>query len=177
MLSPRRVTGITVADMSYSEKATVSAVAALIQDDAGRILLCQQSGGHHLWGLPGGKMRSAESPIHAAVRDIREETGTETDILDVVGIYEVTGDGCGEFMPDLVVYVFRGRVTGEVSLNAPGRIGRLAWHSPEALPEPLTVTTRAALADAAAGLSGVLRRLERDPEPALTDEEQVSVTV
>jgi len=158
-----RVTGITVTDMSYSEKATVSAVAALIQDSAGRILLCQQSGGHHLWGLPGGKIRSGESPVHAAVRDIREETGTETEILDVVGIYEVTGDGCGNATPDLVVFVFRGSVTGEVSLNAPGRIGRLGWHEPDALPAPLTATTRAALADAGSGLSGVLRRLERDP--------------
>jgi ADP-ribose pyrophosphatase YjhB (NUDIX family) len=166
--------------MSYSDKATVSAVAALIQDSAGRILLCQQSGGHHLWGLPGGRIRAAESPVHAAIRDIREETGTETEILDVVGIYEVTGDGCGEATPDLVVYVFRGRVGGEVMLNAPGRIGRLCWHSAEALPEPLTATTRAALTDAASGLSGVLRRLERDHEPAAADvaeAEPVPVTV
>jgi 8-oxo-dGTP diphosphatase len=153
--------------MSYSGKtnAVVSAVAALIQDSSGRVLLCEQNGGHHLWGLPGGKIRSAESPVHAATRDILEETGSETRILDVLGIYEVTGDGCGETTPDLVVYVFRGQVDGEVALNAPGRISRLAWHSPDALPDLLTTTTRAALADAAAGRSGVLRSLKREHDP------------
>src|SRR5689334_9861568 len=112
--------------MSYLDKGSgttvMSAVAAVIQDDAGRVLLCQQQGGHRLWGLPGGKIRPAESPIHAAVRDIREETGTETEISDIVGMYQLTGDGCGEDMPDLLVYVFRGHLeTGEIAVNAPGR--------------------------------------------------------
>ena len=48
-----------------------SAVAAVLTDDAGRVLLCQQSSGHRLWSLPGGRIRQAESPMHAAVRDIR----------------------------------------------------------------------------------------------------------
>src|SRR5262245_9045859 len=47
-----------------------SAVAAVILDPAGRVLLCQQSQGHRLWGLPGGKIRNGESPLHAVVRDI-----------------------------------------------------------------------------------------------------------
>ena len=47
-----------------------SAVAAVIQDTAGRVLMCQQSQGHRLWGLPGGTISHGESPVHAAVRDI-----------------------------------------------------------------------------------------------------------
>jgi 8-oxo-dGTP diphosphatase len=160
--------------MSYSDKGNgvvvTSAVAAVIEDAAGRVLLCQQHGGHRLWGLPGGKIRAGESPIHAAVRDIREETGTETEILDVVGMYQVTGDGCGEDMPDLLVYVFRGRLeAGEAAVNAPGRIRRLAWCDPSALPQPLTATTRTAIADAVAGRSGVVHKLERDTEPEVPD--------
>ena len=160
--------------MSYSDKANgasvMSAVAAVIEDSAGRVLLCQQHGGHRLWGLPGGKIRAAESPIHAAVRDIREETGTETEILDVVGMYQLTGDGCGEGMPDLLVYVFRGRLEiGECAVNAPGRIRRLAWCDPSDLPQPLTATTRMAIADALAGRSGMLRTVQRDAEPEVPD--------
>jgi len=110
-----------------NDGSCASAVAAIIEDDAGRVLLCQQRGGHRLWGLPGGRIRPAESPIHAAIRDIREETGTETAISDIVGIYQVTGDGCGDDMPDLLVYVFRGHLeVGDVQVNAPGRIRRLA---------------------------------------------------
>jgi 8-oxo-dGTP diphosphatase len=160
--------------MSYSEKGNgagvMSAVAAVIEDAAGRVLLCQQHGGRRLWGLPGGKIRAAESPVHAAIRDIREETGTETEILDIVGLYQLTGDGCGEDLPDLLVYVFRGRLdVADVAVNAPGRISRLAWYDPAALPVPLTATTRIAIADAVAGRSGVLRQVQRDTEPEVPD--------
>jgi len=146
--------------MSYQ---VTSAVAAIIEDAAGRVLLCQQAGGHQLWGLPGGRVRAAESPVHAAVRDIFEETGLEAEILGLVGMYEVTGDGCGEAVPDLFVHVFRGRLQGGgPAVNAPGKISRLAWHDPASLPEPLTATTRTAIADAAAGHSGVIRQIKRD---------------
>ena len=59
-----------------------SAVAAVIVDPVGRVLLCQQSQGHRLWGLPGGKIRNGESPIHAVVRDVLEETGADAVMLD-----------------------------------------------------------------------------------------------
>ena len=150
--------------------SVTSAVAAVITDSAGRVLLCQQSQGHRLWGLPGGRIRHAESPMHAAVRDIREETGLETGIVDLVGIYQLTGDTCGEQLPDVLVHVFRGRIEGgEAVINSPGRICRLSWHDPEALPEPTTATIRWAVADAMAGLSGVLREVHRDAEPDLPD--------
>ncbi|HEY6594655.1 MAG TPA: NUDIX hydrolase [Asanoa sp.] len=143
-----------------------SAVAAVVTDDAGRVLLCQQSQGHRRWGLPGGKVRQAESPIRAAIRDIMEETGTDAQLVDLVGIYQLTGQS----LPDLVVHVFRGRVAaGEVVLNAPGRICRLSWHDPDNLPEPMTPTTRTAIADAVAGRSGVLRSVARDAEPEIPD--------
>jgi 8-oxo-dGTP diphosphatase len=145
-----------------------SAVAAVIRDPAGHVLLCQQSGGHRLWGLPGGSIRADESPIHAAVRDIREETGAETEIVDLVGIYQLTGGG----LPTVEVYVFRGQVAdADLVLNAPGRICALTWHEPDILPARLTATGRAAIADALAGRSGVLREVFRAAEPDIPDAE------
>jgi 8-oxo-dGTP diphosphatase len=151
-----------------------SAVAAVITDSAGRVLLCQQSQGHRLWGLPGGRIRQAESPMHAAVRDIREETGLETGIVDLVGIYQLTGDTCGEHMPDVLMHVFRGTIDGgEPIINSPGRICRLSWHEPDDLPAPTTATTRTAIADAVADYSGVLREVHRDAEPEIPDAVEV----
>ena len=147
-----------------------TAVAAVIRDPAGRILLCQQSQGHRLWALPGGRIRNGESPIHAVIRDILEETGTETAVLDLVGMYQLTGDGCGTDLPDVLVHVFRAKMgAGDVAVNAPGRICRLSWHDPNALPEPMTATTRAAVADAVNGHSGVLRAVHRDHQPEIPD--------
>jgi ADP-ribose pyrophosphatase YjhB (NUDIX family) len=146
-----------------------STVTAVVTDAAGRVLLCQQSQGHRLWGLPGGKVRDTESPIRAVIRDIREETGMESEIIDLVGMYQLTGNGCGEALPDVLVYVFRGRLLGgEPAVNSP-RIGRLAWQDPAALPQPLTATTRTAIADALAGQAGVIREVHRDAEPDVPD--------
>jgi ADP-ribose pyrophosphatase YjhB (NUDIX family) len=149
-----------------SQHGCTSVVAAVVEDAAGRILLCQQSQGHRLWALPGGRIRSAESPVHAVIRDIFEETGARPDLVDVVGLYQLTGDTCGQHLPDLLVHVFRGRLDGgEIIVNAPGRISHAAWFDAEALPETMTASTRTAISDARAGRSGVLRELRRDAEP------------
>src|SRR5919197_2841369 len=132
-----------------------SAVAAAITDSSGRVLLCQQNQGHRLWGLPGGKIRDGESPMHAVTRDVREETGLEIHVTDLVGIYQLTGDGCGEGLPDVLVYVFRAEIdSGEALVNSPGWIRRLTWGEPSELPEPMTPTSRIAIADAVVGRSG-----------------------
>jgi 8-oxo-dGTP diphosphatase len=153
-----------------------STVAAVIVDPAGRVLLCQQSQGHRLWGLPGGKVRAGESPVHAVIRDVREETGAETDILDLVGIYHLTGGGgTGLPLPDVLVYTFRGVMDNpDIAVNAPGRICRLAWYDHQDLPRPLTATARAAIADALAGRSGVLREVHRDGEPDVPDARELA---
>jgi 8-oxo-dGTP diphosphatase len=153
-----------------------SAVAAIITDSSGRVLLCQQNQGHRLWGLPGGKIRNAESPMHAVTRDVREETGLEIHVTDLVGIYHLTGDGCGEGLPDVLVHVFRAQIdSGEALVNSPSWIRRLTWCDPAALPEPMTATTRIAVADADAGRAGVLRDVQRPVEPDVPEAEEATV--
>ncbi|MGH3663386.1 MAG: NUDIX hydrolase [Micromonosporaceae bacterium] len=147
-----------------------SAVAAVIRDSSGRVLLCQQNQGHRLWGLPGGKIRNAESPVHAVTRDVREETGMEIQPTDLVGIYHLTGDSCGDDLPDVLVHVFRAKiVNGEALVNSPSWIRRLTWADPDDLPSPLTATTRVAVADAVQGVAGALRDVERAAEPVVPD--------
>ena len=158
-----QLTSAVTADAALaSDHLCTSVVAAVISDDAGRMLLCQLQQGQVLWGLPGGRIRLGESPVHAVIRDVREEIGTDIEIFDLVGLYHLTGDGCGDYLPDVIVHVFRGQLHGEVAVNAPGRIRRLSWHDPDALPESLTATTRVAIADAVAGRCGVLREVHRD---------------
>lgn len=154
-----------------------SAVAAVITDSSGRVLLCQQNQGHRLWGLPGGRIRNAESPVRAVARDVREETGMEIEPVDLIGIYHLTGDACGEDLPDVLMHVFRARIaSGEALVNSPSWIRRLTWAAVDSLPEPLTATTQIAVADAADGRSGVLRDVLRAAEPEVPDAvEELSV--
>lgn len=146
-----------------------SAVAAVIFDPSGRALLCQQSQGHHLWGLPGGRMRHDESALQAAVRDIRHEIGADVRLEEIIGIYELTGGSSSDDLPDCLVHVFRATINCEVTLNAPGLISHVCWHETSDLPSPMTATARAALADAVAGHAGVLRTVKRDAEPEALD--------
>ena len=53
------------------------AAIALIRDEHRRVLLVKQTGGPFVgsWLLPGGRIENDESAVHAAVREVREETG------------------------------------------------------------------------------------------------------
>jgi 8-oxo-dGTP diphosphatase len=146
-----------------------SAVAAVITDPAGRVLLCQQSQGHHLWSLPGGKIRDHESPLHAAVRDIQEEIGVRVNLVEIIGMYQLTSPSAESDLPDCLVHAFRASIDGEVTVNSPGRIARVCWHEVSSLPAPMTATTRHAIEDAVAGRVGVLRKVLRDAEPEIPD--------
>jgi ADP-ribose pyrophosphatase YjhB (NUDIX family) len=165
------VTSAVSADVTFvSDRPSTSVVTAVISDDAGRLLLCQIRHGHPLWALPGGRVRNSESPIHAVAREVFADIGAEIELSDLVGLYQLTGDGAGDDLPDVAVHVFRGKLRGgEVAVNWPGRVHRLSWYEPGALPESLTATTRAALADAIAGRSGVLRCVRRDLTRERTD--------
>ncbi|MFU8872596.1 NUDIX hydrolase [Micromonospora sp. SL4-19] len=140
------------------------AVAAVVTDQADRVLLCRRSGGGRRWALPGGRLRRDESPLLAAVREIRAETGWQVELVDLVGLYRLHDQGaapppagrCGA-LPDVLVHVFRARIRGEGPAATPVGGCHLGWHAPNLLPEELTPTTRAAVADALAGRSGVLR--------------------
>ncbi len=136
------------------------AVAAVVTDGSGRVLLCRQ--GERRYALPGGRLRPGRSPARAVTRDIRVETGWQVEVIDLVGLYHLTEPGTpapgrGGPLPDVLVHVFRARALGTAPVAAPVGGCRLSWHDPSELPGTLTPATRAALADALAGRSGVLR--------------------
>jgi 8-oxo-dGTP pyrophosphatase MutT (NUDIX family) len=145
------------------------AAAAVLCDGEGRALLVHQIGGQHRWGLPGGHIEPRDLPADAALLELRRETSVEARIVDLIGLYTLTGQlpGDEEDLPDLMTYVFRCElVTGEPVLNGVGRIDDLGWYYASALPVMVTTTATAALEDCAGSRSGVVRTLTRDLEPA-----------
>ena len=146
-------------------KDVTRAAAAIISDPEGRVLLVQHASGQRRWGLPGGHIRPVEFPVDSIVREVRRETGMETRVVDLLGLYHLSGrlDGDDEELPDVLTYAFRCEtLSGEPVLNGTGRIRLLGWYTPGCEPDPLTPTAQAALADCGAGRSGVVRDLTRE---------------
>ncbi|QTI89227.1 NUDIX domain-containing protein [Streptomyces sp. AgN23] len=68
----------------------VPAASVVVVDDSGRILL-QRRCDNNMWALPGGVMEIGESLPGCAIRETREETGIEVEIVGIVGTYTNPG--------------------------------------------------------------------------------------
>jgi 8-oxo-dGTP pyrophosphatase MutT (NUDIX family) len=58
----------------------------VVPDDQGRILLIHKVDNNR-WALPGGGHDAGEYIADTAVREVREETGVEVEVVKLVGIY------------------------------------------------------------------------------------------
>ena len=64
----------------------VPAVTAVIQDARGRILLIHRTDNER-WALPGGTVEIGENVPTTLVREVREETGIDVEVIGLVGVY------------------------------------------------------------------------------------------
>jgi 8-oxo-dGTP pyrophosphatase MutT (NUDIX family) len=66
--------------------------------EAGRVLLLHRSKDPFsgLWAAPGGKVDVGESPYEAGLRELREETGYQTEKLILRGIVTIVSQETGE---------------------------------------------------------------------------------
>ena len=79
-------------------KKLIMAAGGIVQQD-GEILLVQRPR-YQDWSLPKGKLDRGETPLQAALREVREETGYRAKALSFAGAfgYEVKG------APKVVLY-------------------------------------------------------------------------
>jgi ADP-ribose pyrophosphatase YjhB (NUDIX family) len=66
--------------------SVVPSTTAVVTDERGRILLIRRRD-NDLWALPGGGMELGESITDAAVREVKEETGLDVEVVGLVGVY------------------------------------------------------------------------------------------
>ncbi|MFB7618409.1 NUDIX domain-containing protein [Kitasatospora sp. NPDC056181] len=66
--------------------SVVPSVTAVVTDDVGRLLLIHRTD-NNLWALPGGGHDIGESVAESVVREVREETGIEVEVVAVSGLY------------------------------------------------------------------------------------------
>ena len=76
----------------HDSQPRVPCVGGVVRDDAGRLLLIRR--GHApsrgLWSLPGGRVEPGETLEAAVVREVREETGLEAELVEPLGTIDYT---------------------------------------------------------------------------------------
>ena len=90
------------------------AVAVVFHDSGGRLLLVR-SAESGAWGLPAGSIEPGESPLAAAQRELKEETGIHCEDLSLVA--QLGGSEFRHTYPngddvEYSIFVFRGRGRG-----------------------------------------------------------------
>ncbi len=130
-------------------RPTTVGVRGIVADEKGRILFVRHNYGLRRWFLPGGGAQGDETAAEATVREMREETGLEVEILRLVGVYLYTG----EYKRDHN-FVFACRVIGGHLRIDGGEIAQAGWFPPDALPLPLTPGVEHVLEDWQSGRVG-----------------------
>jgi ADP-ribose pyrophosphatase YjhB (NUDIX family) len=122
---------------------------AIIQD--GRVLLTQRED-FEVWCLPGGGVDTGESLALAAIREVREETGLEVELLRLVGMYSrPLWMGMGQH-----IAVFTATQVGGMLQPQPGEVIALDFFDTDDMPM-LLWGQKQRIEDAIAGLTGVVR--------------------
>ena len=80
--------------MTHSPHRPIPAVGVAVVEN-GALLLVRRGRGPNagLWAVPGGKVDYGESLRDAAVREVKEETGLDVEVEEVVWVGEAMGPG------------------------------------------------------------------------------------
>jgi ADP-ribose pyrophosphatase YjhB (NUDIX family) len=84
----------------------------VVTNNAGDILMIRRSDNDN-WAVPGGAIDLGESMTDAAVRETREETGIDSEITGIVGIYTDP--------KHVILYTSNGEARQEFSILLTGR--------------------------------------------------------
>jgi ADP-ribose pyrophosphatase YjhB (NUDIX family) len=129
--------------MSTANAPRVGCGAAILRD--GRLLLVKRrrppEPDH--WGLPGGKVDFLETVPSAVIREIDEELGVRIGKLALLCVVDQIDPAAGTHW---VAPVYRAEIlAGDPAVREPEALSAAGWFALDALPEPLTLSTRTAL--------------------------------
>jgi ADP-ribose pyrophosphatase YjhB (NUDIX family) len=137
----------------------VPAASGVVLDDLGRILLHRRRD-NEAWALPGGALEFGESLTGCIVREVKEETGYDVEVIGLVGTYSdprhVFAYDDGEVRQEFSICFLCRVVGGELAVSDESH--DVAWFVPadvEAL--PMVEAIRLRITDYLGGVLPALR--------------------
>lgn len=120
----------------------LSGVSAVVIDDDGRLLLTQRADNGR-WAVVSGILEPGEKPGAAVLREIREETGVDAELVRVTSV-DTAGPVTypnGDVASYLDVCFLVRAVSGEARVADEENLD-VRWFSPDGLPADLTESSR-----------------------------------
>jgi ADP-ribose pyrophosphatase YjhB (NUDIX family) len=110
------------------------AVGAVVGNDDGKLLLVQR-GDSGVWLYPTGWADVGYSASEVAVKEVREETGIECEVVRLIAVL----DGLRRRFTSVPLYslVFHCRALGGSLTRHPLETRAVGWFGPDELPEPM----------------------------------------
>ncbi|MFM9651988.1 NUDIX domain-containing protein [Streptomyces galilaeus] len=109
----------------------VPAASVIVVDERQRILL-QRRTDNGMWALPGGAMDIGESLPDCAIRETREETGLDIEVIGIVGTYtnprHVFAYDDGEVRQEFSICFLARPIAGEITVS--GESTAVRWVEP-----------------------------------------------
>ena len=116
-------------------------VTFFCHDGSGNVLFARRSekcrDEHHRWEVGGGRLEYGEDPREAVLREVREEYGVEGVIEHTLPAISLRREHNGS-QTHWIALPFVIRIPrAEVRIGEPEYISEVAWHTLDALPDPL----------------------------------------
>jgi 8-oxo-dGTP diphosphatase len=103
----------------------VNVVYCLIYDEENEQVLIVHNRDANTWTMPGGAVENDETLEQAAIREVKEETGLQVEISDVVAVNECLFKRENEHA---IFITFRAEITGgKISIENPNEISKITW--------------------------------------------------
>lgn len=122
-------------------KRVFSAGGIVVKDENGPKILVTQHSGHHGWDFPKGHIEKGETGEQAAIREVEEETGVKTEIVEKIEeskyFYVEDWDVKKEKVFKTVVF-FLMKYVGEGKATTAEEVSQIVWLDPEEVGDKLT---------------------------------------
>ena len=120
--------------LEFTDYDTRLAAYAVIVDDQDRVLLALwNEPAEPLWTLPGGGVELTETVEQAVVREVREETGYDVELGELLGVQtlvvppERRESGTGRWLKQVQVAYAATVVGGELTAEVDGTTDEARW--------------------------------------------------